>query len=531
MEKFTNPENCSWTIHNCFNLTTCGSKKPTQCPNLHPIPPGGIIKGNINKTLLHDVNLVITHVTYNISNILSAYVKHCGNDDKTYEWLQSRIDDLVSDYRNRIAVQIPSARTKRDLFGNIAGLFGSVNSISNTYKITGQSQFSVWLANQVATGFQHITNSNENIIKSVRSEAQALLTISHTIFNQTRTIERDLACRTYAQDLFTAARQEILDLRLRKIPRHILKDLIEILDLHRWLTSEKMKDINYSELLSTVMVYTGKECSDCIGFFATFPLIHPDQVYLNSTTIRSIGIVVKDQIIKWDQLTGYMTLRGTEILFSTRTCCHETSSYIICTCNTLQPFAVNSSKLINVQSLHGHSDAVQVSHTQWCVISEMNSFTYGGLTCLANHTFCLEVTEDFSMGQINILGRVPMDIDVSPWWEDTFYEQGTQTLVDTMDLVQNMILQSEYHLNQAQVEANLAKKTASILSSSSTRSAQYVYTWWDWVIRGCAISSTLIFVFTLLQCCYFQHLIHSLRSSVYAAITLSPLQIPALRKL
>ncbi|KAL0201468.1 hypothetical protein M9458_004655, partial [Cirrhinus mrigala] len=107
---------------------------------------------------------------------------------------------------------------------------------------------------------------------------------------------------------------------------------------------------------------------------------------------------------------------------------------------------------------------------------EMNSFTYGGLTCPANHSFCLEVMEDFSMGQINILGRVPLDTSVSPWWEDTFYEQGTQAMIDTMDLVQNIISQTEYHLTQAQVEATLAKKTAIILSSSSTRSAKYAYT-------------------------------------------------------
>uniref|UniRef100_A0A673KYU4 Uncharacterized protein n=1 Tax=Sinocyclocheilus rhinocerous TaxID=307959 RepID=A0A673KYU4_9TELE len=446
-----------------------------------------------------------------------AETTHCSFNDKTYTWLQFLITKPDLQYKYRLP------RTKQDLFGNIAGLFGSVNSIANTYKITGQSQFSTWLANQMATGFQHFTNSNENIIKAVRSEAQALLTISHTIFNQTRTIERDLACRTYAQDLFTAARQEILDIRLHKTPRHVLKDLIEILDLHRRLMSEKMQNMNYSELLSTLMMYTGNECTGCIGFFATFPLIHPDQVYLNSTTIRSIGVVVKDQIIKWDHLIGYMTLKGTETLFTTRICCHETSSYIICTCNTLQPFSPNNSKLINVQSLHGHSDAVQVSHTQWCVVSEMNSFIYGGLTCPANHAFCLEVMEDFSMGQINILGRVPLDTSVSPWWEDTFYEQGTQALVDTMDLVQNAISQIEYHLIQAQGDRDF--------TNSSTRSAQYVYTWWDWVFRGCVIGSALIFVFTLLQCCYFKYLLHSLHASAYTAITLSPLQVPALQRL
>ncbi len=99
-----------------------------------------------------------------------------------------------------------------------------------------------------------------------------------------------LACRSYAQDLFTATRQEILDLRLHKTPRHVLNDLIEVLDLHRWFSLEKMKNVKYSELLSTIMMYTGNECIGCIGFFATFPLIHPDQVYPNSTNIRSIKL-------------------------------------------------------------------------------------------------------------------------------------------------------------------------------------------------------------------------------------------------
>lgn len=55
------------------------------------------------------------------------------------------------------------------------------------------------------------------------------LTANHTLFDQTHTIENALACRTNAQDLFTAARQEILDLRLCNSPRHALSDLIQIL--------------------------------------------------------------------------------------------------------------------------------------------------------------------------------------------------------------------------------------------------------------------------------------------------------------
>ncbi|KAL2092522.1 hypothetical protein ACEWY4_012320 [Coilia grayii] len=171
-----------------------------------------------------------------------------------------------------------------------------------------------------------------------------------------------------------------------------------------------------------------------------------------------------------------------------------------------------------------------VSSTQWCVTSEMNSFTYGGLTCPANHSFCLEVTEDFSMGQVHILGRTPLDTDASPWWEDTFYEESTQALADTMNLVQQLILQVDYHLNQAQVQTNLAKKTAEILTSSTTRAALYTYTWWDWMFRGCVIASALILTITMIQCCYFRHLIRSLRRDTGAALVLNQFRAPAQRR-
>ncbi len=137
-------------------------------------------------------------------------------------------------------------------------------------------------------------------------------------------------------------------------------------------------------------MYTDNECTECIGcigFFVTFPLIHPEQVFPNSTTICSIGSVVKNQVIQWDHIMGYMTSKNTETLFTSRTCCHEISNYIICTCNTLKPFSQNDSMFISVQSLHGYSDAIQVSHMQWCVTSEMNSSFYGDLTCPARlHT-------------------------------------------------------------------------------------------------------------------------------------------------
>uniref|UniRef100_A0A3B1IKN7 Uncharacterized protein n=1 Tax=Astyanax mexicanus TaxID=7994 RepID=A0A3B1IKN7_ASTMX len=178
--------------------------------------------------------------------------------------------------------------------------------------------------------------------------------------------------------------QEIRNLRLQKNPKRFIY----------------MKDINYAELLSSFTMYIALSCTVCIGFFR---------------------FVVKNQVIKWDHIT----------LFTSCICCHETTSYILCTCK---------SQLL------------------------------------------------------------PRDhLDVSPWWNDTFYEENTCALTETMDLVEQTILNT-----------NLAKKTAEILPSSSTHSAQYTYTGWDWVFRGCVFASMVTFTVTLIQCCYVRCALRSL---------------------
>lgn len=88
----------------------------------------------------------------------------------------------------------------------------------------------------------------------------------------------------------------------------------------------------------------------------------------------------------------------------------------------------------------------------------MNSVTCGGLACRANHIFCLEVTEDFTMGHIIIPEKVSLETDVSQWWDDTFHEGAIRAMTKIMDLVQQVILKTENHLHQAQVEANVTTK-------------------------------------------------------------------------
>ncbi|CDQ95550.1 unnamed protein product [Oncorhynchus mykiss] len=143
------------------------------------------------------------------------------------------------------------------------------------------------------------------------------------------------------------------------------------------------------------------------------------------------------------------------------------------------------------------------------------------LTCPANHTFCLEVTEDFTIGELNILGRVTMNT-IAPWWEDT-YEMSTRSLMESMAMVQELLQDSSYHLAHSQVIVNLAKKTSTILTSASLASAIYAYTWWDWVYRPCVLASQLVVTITLVQCCYCRHWITSLRKTTSTSFAMAPL--------
>uniref|UniRef100_A0A8C7JS09 Uncharacterized protein n=1 Tax=Oncorhynchus kisutch TaxID=8019 RepID=A0A8C7JS09_ONCKI len=352
-----------------------------------------------------------------------------------HTWLKTRIEDLISGYKGRL-----NHSFDWPLWAGI--------SMSKTYQL-------------------HLTLGVDSIIKAIKSEAETLLTLSRMVFVKTHTVEH-ITYRTYTQDLFKAARQEILDLCLGKAPRHALNNLIVSLELEKWFKSDNIQNILYAELLAA---------------------LHP------------LWVVIKDQIIKCDHFAGYSFVNGTNTLVTTWSCCPETSSYVICTCNTLSRLPPRSGPLF-VQAAFG------VSHTQWRVIT--------------NHTFCLEVTEDFTIGELNILGRVPMNTDISPWWEDT-YEMSTRSLMESMAMVQELLQDSSYHLPHSQVIVNLAKKTATILTSASLASAIYAYTWWDWVYRPCVLASQLVVTITLVQCCYCRHWNTSLRKTTSTSFAMAPL--------
>jgi len=207
----------------------------------------------------------------------------------------------------------------------------------------------------------------------------------------------------------------------------------------------------------------------------------------------------------------FLLLIFLETLVTTQTCCHETTKNVMCTCNALQVFVFNDFKLVpRMLRRHPGVQHVVMRHQR----DEL--FPDGGRTRPANHSF----HGGHSMGPLSILGRTPQGSSITPWWEDTFYEEGTQALADTMTLVRQRIQRVEDHPYQAQVQANLAEETTAP-SQFTTHAADVAYTWWDWVFQGCVPASAFVFFITLIQCCYSKHLIRSLRKDPGAALITS----------
>uniref|UniRef100_A0A3B1JS90 Uncharacterized protein n=1 Tax=Astyanax mexicanus TaxID=7994 RepID=A0A3B1JS90_ASTMX len=312
------------------------------------------------------------------------------------------------------------------------GLSQATPNVANPATILIQLPDALSSGLDIKNGFLSLYPKDQGKLASPINQTQ------NTVQSQARQKTQGGAVLTQRCRTVLTKSQEIRNLRLQKNPKH---------------------DINYAELLSSFTMYISTKCTVCIGFF----------------------VVVKNQVIKWDHIVGYMTLENTETLFTSCICCHETTSYILCTCNILKTFSQNNSRLISIQSLHGN----ELFHLQWSDLS----------------------------GKSQLLPRD--HLDVSPWWNDTFYEENTCALTETMDLVQT----------------NLAKKTAEILPSSSTHSAQYTYTGWDWVFRGCVFASMVTFTVTLIQCCYVRCALRSLCKATHFVPSLVPRLSVALKRL
>uniref|UniRef100_A0AAY5LAE7 Uncharacterized protein n=1 Tax=Esox lucius TaxID=8010 RepID=A0AAY5LAE7_ESOLU len=220
------------------------------------------------------------------------------------------------------------------------------------YKGRLAGQYVAWISNQVATGLQLLTLGNDNIIKAVQAEAETFLRLSQMVFNQTHTEEQDLSC-------------------FGKTARHAVNYFIVLLELDELFQAENLLSINYAELLITVMMYNSKECVGCIGFYVTFPLVLPEQVFQKSFSIYLFGVVVNNQVVEWDYFTRYFCGNGTDMLVSTISCFHDTASYLICTCKTLQFIHFNDTKHTTIHSQHGYANSIQVSNTQWCAQVEV----------------------------------------------------------------------------------------------------------------------------------------------------------------
>ena len=68
---------------------------------LHPLPREDIL-GPERKTVLDNVNIVLSYVMYNFTNLTVMFEQHCKQHTNIQNWLQREIGSTIRDYKERI---------------------------------------------------------------------------------------------------------------------------------------------------------------------------------------------------------------------------------------------------------------------------------------------------------------------------------------------------------------------------------------------------------------------------------------------
>ncbi|XP_072343882.1 uncharacterized protein [Scyliorhinus torazame] len=160
----------------CYNLSTCGSQKPTKCPHMFELPPDGLVRIGPPKLLLHDVTMVSLEVTYNVTRLLAVLRSKCCDHSSAIIWSETRLQEAIDDYTYRIAPESKLyRRSKCSILGDIGGLFGSANSVMNSAQLAEANSYASWVAAEVGKGLQYGAYGTEYALTAINLQGERLV--------------------------------------------------------------------------------------------------------------------------------------------------------------------------------------------------------------------------------------------------------------------------------------------------------------------------------------------------------------------
>ncbi|XP_056089371.1 uncharacterized protein LOC130069502 [Rhinichthys klamathensis goyatoka] len=477
-------------IGRCFYLSAVKSNKAQTCPNTTIAPAHGILLAKETKTLINEAHMVRQRINYNLNSLLTVFDQsYCGNFTQIRSWL----DKEVKYYTSKNPLSSKNRKT-RSIWGDIAGVFGSVNSISNTAQMNQLSKYTQWVGTMSGKGLTEALQGSLHIIAAGQHLNDAAKELADALTKSSNFETHRAACLFLAQNLKDQMVEDIQVIRMGQVPERIAESLLVVFGNQLNLTSAKH--------IPLVKIAINENSLSGSGMLPLI-MIWPQYGKRNVMTVRqfqSMGVRQGNSVIRLGR-NGYWA-DGDTPMISTTDCCVEEHEWVICSCSTMFSLSLNGSAVWEVVPLDQATGAWQVSEAQWCILHDgiSENMIYGGKLCpIPPDPFCLEILYPLHLGGIHVPHVQLLQIEPQ-WWNNDLVEERNYELFEMVRRVKKSVKAAQEEGIQAMGHVIVANGVAKLMSERKLPRILGNLSWSDWIVLTMVGVSVFMLIIQVLIC-------------------------------
>lgn len=459
-------------IGRCFYLSAEKTNKAKTCPNTTNVPVHGILLAKETKTLINEAHMVRQRINYNLMSLRTVFDQsYCGNFTKIRSWLEKEVKYYTS--KDPLSSQ---NRKPRSIWGDITGVFGSVNSISNTAQMSQLSKYTQWVGKMTGKGLTEALQGSIHIIAAGQHLNNAAKELADALAKSSNFETHRAACLFLAQNLKDQMVEDVQVIRMGQVPERIAESLLLVFGNQLNLTSAK--HIPLVKIAIDEKSLTGSGVLPLI-------MVWPQYGKRNIMTVRkfqSMGIRQGNSVIRLGK-NGYWA-EGKPPMISTIDCCVEEHEWVICSCSTMFSLSLNGSAVWEVVPLDQATGAWQVSEAQWCILHDgiSKNMIYGGKLCpIPPDPFCIEILYPLHLGGIHVPHVQLLQVEPQ-WWNNDLVEERNYELFEMVKIVKKSVKAAQEEGIQAMGHIVVAKGVAKLLSERKLTQTPGNLSWSDWIV-------------------------------------------------
>ncbi|XP_056126703.1 uncharacterized protein LOC130104239 [Rhinichthys klamathensis goyatoka] len=428
--------------------------------------------------------MVRQRINYNLNSLLTVFDQsYCGNFTQIRSWL----DKEVKYYTSKNPLSSKNRKT-RSIWGDIAGVFGSVNSISNTAQMNQLSEYTQWVGTMSGKGLTEALQGSLHIIAAGQHLNDAAKELADALTKSSNFETHRAACLFLAQNLKDQMVEDIQVIRMGQVPERIAESLLVVFGNQLNLTSAKH--------IPLVKIAINENSLSGSGMLPLI-MIWPQYGKRNIMTVRqfqSMGVRQGNSVIRLGR-NGYWA-DGDTPMISTTDCCVEEHEWVICSCSTMFSLSLNGSAVWEVVPLDQATGAWQVSEAQWCILHDgiSENMIYGGKLCpIPPDPFCLEILYPLHLGGIHVPHVQLLQLEPQ-WWNNDLVEERNYELFEMVRIVKKSVKAAQEEGIQAMGHVIVANGVAKLMSERKLPRILGNLSWSDWIV----LTMVGVFVFMLI---------------------------------